>query len=299
MKAAKLAWGAQIALLFSVAMFGLAACGSDDEEDGKQETPDYANCSMSVKDGIVMSDGYFANLEFSPNVEGYKEKYFLASEVKGKKDQELYNLVLAEENTYDPSKSSITFSNIMPAESEAFYCAIPYVTNNGEPDYGPMTKITFKTKSLTTSRDAMISWLYCNDVAWNFTITKNEDCKSYYLAMWGDDLAASLNYGQLSSAFVAAVLKSSIEEGRTAYTDDGPLHWYRNGTIRFIVYSWGMDGEGTLSNGMQKAYGYDEQYARNSKRKQVQEKGLGTSKKLTDAEFDALKKSLHVVKVAQ
>lgn len=260
----------------------------------------YADCSATVENAIIMSDNFYADLAFSSNTVSYAEAYFNASSVKNATDQYLYNKVKAE-TPYDV-KYDYTINWDIPEETEVLYCVIPITTVNGKEAYGPMTKFSFTTKSASTSSDALISTLAYTSTKWRYIVNKQTDCAYYYTAYFTDDLAEAINADDYTSAFIAYLLKGSIGNGLQPDTEGGLKELSREEETGLCVCTWGVSSQGEFSGNLQSAY---KSISATSSHRQAASKGVKNAngmrpgKKLTRQQIEAHKKKLHLVKVTQ
>jgi len=217
----------------------------------------YANCSATVANELILSNGYYADLKFSSNVLGYVEKYFHASYEKIYTSQQLYDLTL-EGTSYSAEDYDFTYNpSTLEEETSYIYCVIPYISDEGGiRRNGPMKIVHFTTKSSSITSDAPVSITSYTTSQWRYKITKQSRCHHYYqLHSTGDKAYYIANH--YNDAMLAHAIKDCIEkdEDYEYHINDMAYQTERDSEDKyFFVWTWGVNDVNEFSGNIRWAW---------------------------------------------
>lgn len=215
---------------------------------------------IRIKDETIMSDGYYADLEFVGNVKGFHYACYYADGVKAWTDDD-FKRDLETETAFSPDKYNYA-DYVLPAPNTNYvYVAVAY---NDQKEYGPIFKHEFKSKSSSTSYDAFVGNFKQEATRWTFNVNMNAYCDSYYPCYITDDYsgndATALAYlfvnGDLSSAFFARLIEESIKtQNMEPAKRDGSMQISRRSDQTAIFFwTWGRNAQNVFSGNIQWDY---------------------------------------------
>lgn len=198
----------------------------------------------------LMSDGFASDLTFGSAAKGYREAFFLESQLPSLTDHDIFDSLMTKHEygslidyTYLPGKVN--------PNTKLVYCIAAYgnETNaDGSHKYGPVTIKRITTRAKTLYDDMVLSKTY-NSSQWTVVAARQgqygQMCDDfYYLAAEGNDAYDYCIYYLIyTDAFIAHyALKPSIENDKTKYFCRGPqtLTFSRSSDV-FFCTTWGID----------------------------------------------------------
>ncbi len=260
---------------------------------------------ISIKDETIMSDGYYADLEFVGNVKGFHYACYYADGVKAWTDED-FKRDLETETAFSPDEYDYA-DYVLPAPNTNYvYVAVAY---NDQKEYGPIFKHEFKSKSSSTSYDAFVGNFKRESSRWTFDIQRNTHCDHYYycysLDEYDDNTATSVAYylmnNALSTAFLAHVINDGIKQQSLEPTNkEGSMQLSRRSDqTALLFWTWGQNSQQIFSGNIQWGYCGPYSSARAPQRQApaVDENGGIEMKadKPTIQEVQAFKRSIKVV----
>lgn len=215
----------------------------------------YANCSASVTNELILSNGYYADLKFSSNVLGYVGYIIESSLEKTYGSKELYDAVLSLGDRKSAEDNDYAMWYGLSANTEYSYCIIPYISSDGgNVEYGPMTITHFTSKSSSTYCDAPVTTSYASST-WRYKTTMNKRCHHYWLLYATGSYAYS--YYSMPDIYLAYVMRYQIEnnENYDYSINERTVSINReSGENYFFVWTWGVDDTGELSGNISTSY---------------------------------------------
>ncbi len=208
-----------------------------------------ANCRVSLGETIVTWDGFAADMTFDRNCIGYRELWRSTTELAGKTERDIYNLLMMQEE-YD-KKTDYTFStDFYISGTEIVYCVAAYGTEtnaDGSHKYGPMTMVRVVLPEMTYESTMNLTLSYTSS-SWNINAARigsyGQRCDDYYYYAVEGSGANEVNFMfNLNSAIVAYLIKENIKE-------QGPNFHYKNGpqpisfdrrSDTFFCATWGKN----------------------------------------------------------
>lgn len=265
----------------------------------KQE-PKFSNqVTVNVANELIMSSGYYADLEFSNKVLGYHEGFYYKYAFDVKTEEDIYNEVVAG-NIYGAEDYDFTIMSGLNPNTEYVYCCIPYSGDSKSREYGKMLIKTFKTKSNSIYCDATVAGAAYSSY-WSYTISKQQRCHHYYL-LYATDASATYWYGT-STVLLALAIRDRINDkvnypNYDYYLNDGTSYISRTtGDYAFLVWTWGVDDTNEFSGNIQGAYVNLSSSASLVKNIECapENNELKPVKKMTRSKLNNMKKNLKVI----
>lgn len=222
-----------------------------------------ANCRVSLGETVVMADGFAADLIFDSDCKGYREAFFLATDIPYLTDRDIFN-ELMERPEYS-GRFDYTESPVLDPGQEIVYCVAAYgsETNpDGTHKYGPMT---IKRITLPTIDNSVNMYMILSYTTSLWTITTKmygpygQNCGGYYWVAWeGENAQVTLNEWRKHSDayFVYAYLNNIIEKEKETCYHGGPQTWslVRSKDAIFLL-TWGINrNTGEMSSTLQPLY---------------------------------------------
>ena len=223
-----------------------------------------ANCKVTIGDITVMSDGFAGNLIFDPDCKGYREAFFLASELPSLTDKDVFNKLMEEKEFSGKLDFFISpyFSPNDYPEIEIVYCIAAYgseTNSDGTHKYGPVTMTKIKTKARTPNSDMLskIIDVTSSSSIWQVTtyrgqingIPYGQRCDHYYY-LGGDGSFAEALFKAWKSTpdafFAHFYFKPNIEENADWNMRNGPQTISLNrkeAKNKFFFITWGKNKE--------------------------------------------------------
>lgn len=209
------------------------------------------NCRVTIGDVTVMSDGFAGDLTFDSGCKGYREGFFLASELPSLTDKDVFN-ALMKEKEFSGKLDFFASPYISPTknpQAEIVYCIAAYgseTNSDGTHKYGPVTMKKIKTKAQTLNTDMALSLSYTSS-KWNVTTFRHgqygQRC-DYYYYLAGEGSGAQKLFDEWMSttdAFIAHFyFKPSIDKNADWNIKNGPqtLTFVRS-EDKFCCITWG------------------------------------------------------------
>ena len=209
---------------------------------------------------IILSDGYYADLQFVGDVKGFHYACYYADRVRAWTDED-FKRDLKTEHAFSPLEYDYA-DYVLPASGTNYvYVAIAY---NSQGEYGPVVKHEFTSKSNSTSYDAFVGNFKKESSRWTFDINMNTYCDSYYYGYFTDDYsgniatyaAYSLANGSISSAFFASLIDDGIKkQNMEAAKKDGSMQLARRSDQTAVFFwTWGQNAQKVFSGNIQWDY---------------------------------------------
>lgn len=261
------------------------------------QEPLYANCTVNIKNELIMSQGFYGEYVFSDNVAGLFDVCFDKSIENEYTDEELYNhIITSVEPTSKDEAEDFAYGNIEP-ETDCLLCIIPYTIVDGMRKYGPMTKKYYTTKASTISSDAIITYVNYTSALWKFNVQKYSKCARYYMV----SLESYIPAYYASSGFdiiLAQLTRELIEEGEIDYhTNDGAFSISRSQDASdFTIWTWGVNDKGEFSSNISWNYKTTDNYY-NSVLNNNKQKEQFENIKMSKTEYNTLKNSIKVIEL--
>lgn len=215
----------------------------------------YANCSASVANELILSNGYYADLEFSSNVLGYVSYIIESSLEKTYGSKELYDAVLSTGERKSASDNDYAMWNGLSANTSYAYCIIPYISSEGgNVECGPMTITHFTSKSNNTYCDAPVTTSYTTS-KWKYTTTMNKRCQHYWLLYATG--SGAYNYHSMPDIYLAYSIRYRIENNENydySINERSVSIDRESGDNYFFVWTWGVDDNGDFSGNISTSY---------------------------------------------
>lgn len=259
---------------------------------------------VNLKNEIVMSDGFYSDLEFVGDVKGFHYACYYADRVRAWTDED-FKRDLKTEHAFSPEEFDYA-DYVLPASSTNYvYVAVAY---NSQGEYGPIVKHEFTSKSSFTGYDAFVGNFKKESSRWTFDINMNTYCDRYYHYYLTDDYsgnlatyaAYSLATGIISSAFFARIIDDGIKQQsiEAAKKDGSKQLTRRSDETAIFFWTWGQNEQKVFSGNIQWDYCGSSSSARAPKRQSPNVDENGTielnADKPTIQEVKALKQNLKV-----
>lgn len=259
---------------------------------------------VKLKDEIIMSDGYYADLRFEGNVKGFHYACYYADEVRSLTDED-FKRELKNRRSFSPEEYDYADYVLPSPNTNYIYVAVAY---NDQKEYGPVFKHEFTSKSSSTSYDAFVGNFRQESTRWTFDIQRNTHCKQYYYCYYLDDYegntATSVAYylinNGLSTAFLAHVTEEGIKQQALEPTDkEGSMYLTRRSDQTAIFFwTWGQNAQNVFSGNIQWDYCNSYSSSRAPKRQAPEVDGNGAielnADKPTIQEVQAFTRSIKV-----
>lgn len=212
-----------------------------------------ANCRVEITGMTVMADGFAGDLKFSPNCKGYREAFFLASDLPSLTERDVFNKLM-EKTEYQGSLDYFASPYISPSsnpQAEIVYCIAAYgsETNpDGSHKYGRLTMKTVKTKAKTLASDMYLTFSYTTS-AWKVITSRmgsyGQKCEYYYYVA-GEGTGAEQLYDKwmrtTDAYFAHFYFKPNIEKDPDSYFKNGPQTMnFTRSQDKFCFISWGTN----------------------------------------------------------
>lgn len=253
---------------------------------------------------IILSDGYYADLEFVGNVKGFHYACYYADRVRAWTDED-FKRDLKTEPAFSPDEYNYADYVLPAANTNYVYVAVAYDEHN---EYGPVVKHEFTSKSSSTSYDAFVGNFKQESTRWTFDVNMNTYCDSYYPCYLTDDYSGNiatiaaygLVNGDISTAFFASIIDDEIKKHNMEPAKrDGSMQLTRRSDQSAILFwTWGQNTQKVFSGNIQWDYCSSYSSSRAPKRQApaVDENGCIEMKadKPTIQEVQALKKNIKV-----
>lgn len=216
-----------------------------------QEPAFDSSIQVYTKNELIMSNGYYADLEFS-NVLGFHEAYYFKYAFEVKTEEDIYNELLKDDAWGTETFKEVLLYNLYP-NTEYVYCCVPYSGEGKSRKYGKMLVQKFTTKSDSEYCDATITGSY-NSSYWTYTITKQRRCHHYYRLLFTN--AAAELWSSVPPIMVAKLIQDQIKDYKLDYfLNDGLLREPRQkDDYAFLVCTWGVDDQGEFSGNIRGLY---------------------------------------------
>lgn len=257
----------------------------------------FESIHVSTTHELIMSDAFYADLQFDSNVLGYLEGYYYSQAFSTKTEEEIYNEVL-DGTSFSAEDYNYTIMYGLSPSTDYVYCCIPYSGDSKTRKYGPMLIKKFQTKSSSTYCDANVTSSY-NTSYWTYTISKQQRCHHYYMLMSTN--ASAESFAKYPGILLALRIRNRIED-KEAYPNYD--YYLNDGTSRitkesddyaFFLWTWGVDDEGAFSGNIHSTY----QNTTSSATPPVPYTSSGNMrswKEMTRKQLDAFGQDLHVVR---
>lgn len=209
---------------------------------------------------IILSDGYYADLQFVGDVKGFHYACYYADRVRAWTDED-FKRDLKTEPAFSPDEYNYADYVLPAANTNYVYVAVAYDKHN---EYGPIVKHEFTSKSSSSSYDAFVGNFKQESTRWTFNVNMNAYCDSYYPCYITDDYsgndATALAYlfvnGDLSSAFFAHLIEEGIKtQNMEPAKRDGSMQISRRSDQTAIFFwTWGRNAQNVFSGNIQWDY---------------------------------------------
>lgn len=253
---------------------------------------------------IILSDGYYADLQFVGDVKGFHNACYYADRVKAWTDED-FKRDLKTKPAFSPDEHNYADYVLPTANTNYVYVAVAYNEHN---EYGPVVKHEFTSKSSSSSYDAFVGNFRQESTRWTFDINMNTYCDSYYPCYLTDDYSGNiatiaaygLVNGELSTAFFAHLIETGIKtQSMEPAKRDGSMQLSRRSDQSAIFFwTWGQNAQKVFSGNIQWDYCNSYSSSRAPKRQApvVDENGAIGLKadKPTIQEVQALQQSMRV-----
>ena len=253
---------------------------------------------------IILSDGYYADLQFVGDVKGFHYACYYADRVKAWTDED-FKRDLKTKPAFSPDEHNYADYVLPTANTNYVYVAVAYNEHN---EYGPVVKHEFTSKSSSSSYDAFVGNFRQESTRWTFDINMNTYCDSYYPCYLTDDYSGNiatiaaygLLNGELSTAFFAHLIETGIKtQSMEPAKRDGSMQLSRRSDQSAIFFwTWGQNAQKVFSGNIQWDYCNSYSSSRAPKRQApvVDENGAIGLKadKPTIQEVQALQQSMRV-----
>ncbi len=253
---------------------------------------------------IILSDGYYADLQFVGDVKGFHYACYYADRVRAWTDED-FKRDLKTKPAFSPDEYNYADYVLPAANTNYVYVAVAYDEHN---EYGPIVKHEFTSKSSSSSYDAFVGNFKQESTRWTFDINMNTYCDSYYPCYLTDDYSGNiatiaaygLVNGDISTAFFASIIDDEIKKHNMEPAKrDGSMQLTRRSDQSAILFwTWGQNTQKVFSGNIQWDYCSSYSSSRAPKRQApaVDENGCIEMKadKPTIQEVQALKKNIKV-----
>ncbi|MBQ9641085.1 MAG: BACON domain-containing protein [Bacteroidaceae bacterium] len=213
---------------------------------------------VSLSNIVTMWDGFACDLKFGSKAKGYKEAFFLESDIDLLTEKDIYNKLMEckewgginsyTSNAFDQNNDH----NKVVAGTTIVYCVASFGNDNntdGTHKYGAMTMQRIKTKTQTPSSDMLVSMTNTSQ-NWTFTFSKQgsigQECNDFYwFFTTGDDAESCAAIVHLNTCawLVYRYLKPWIEAGELVKFS-GPQQYpatRTSGENKCFVTTWGIN----------------------------------------------------------
>lgn len=215
------------------------------------QAPALENIHVAASNELIISDGYYADLNFDGNVLGYVQGLYYSQAFGVKTEEEIYNEVL-DGTPYNAEEYDIVVLGNLRANTEYVYCCIPYSGESGARKYGPMMIKKFTTKSNSTYSDAVVTATY-NSTTWKCTVTKQQRCNHYYIIAYVNNNAEYFN--SAPNVILAKILNDNLDNESLYAVNDKTYSYKRESDeYAFIAWTWGVNDKDEFSGNIRKAY---------------------------------------------
>lgn len=272
-----------------------------------------ANLRVSLSNMTLMSDGFACDLTFGSEAKGYREAFFLKSDVETMTDRDIYNELMKTEEYSEKVNYTFTPEWYEPG-TEIVYCVAAYGNDNNSDDthkYGPITIEHVTTPSKTIEADMYLSSTY-NSTRWTVSAERKgnygQRCDEYYYYAAEGEYAEVLNiYANYYSYAVLAHLffKPMIAEDENENYLYGPqtLTFTRTDNMFFCI-TWGIHRDTKKFSSELSDWIYwnlNEDYApMRTKRMKANSSDKNKSlPRLTESEIEKIRKSIRMYKAAK
>lgn len=208
------------------------------------------NVRVELSNFTIMCDGFACDLRFGPSAKGYREAFFLKSDVESMTDRDLYNYLM-EQSEY----AKITDWTYLPGwvnpGTEIVYCVAAYGNENNEDGthkYGPMMRKDITTRAETIYDDMYLSFSYTS-TQWKVTASRSgkygQRCDDYYYYAAEGDYADDLAYyaNRVTYAFLAhfAFKPMIAADPNDGYNYGPQTMTFTRLEDKFFCATWGID----------------------------------------------------------
>lgn len=204
---------------------------------------------VELSNVTIMADGFAGDLKFGPNAKGYREAFFLESDLATLTDRDIFNKLMT--MTEYSQKADFAFSSSVNPKTKLVYCVAAYgneSNSDGSHKYGPITIEHITTRATTIEDDMYLTGSY-NSSRWTVTAQRSgsygQRCDDYYYLAAEEDMAKEffMYYMLTSDAALAHLyMKPEIERDRNWGYKSGPqpMYFQRSGDV-FFCTTWGVD----------------------------------------------------------
>ena len=275
------------------------SAGSERKEVTIRQSPRYANNSrIRVANELIVSDGYYADLEFDPDVLGYVEGYYNERVLNTKTEDEIYEEVKAG-TSYSHSDYDFTFMSGLSASTNYIYCVIGYTGTGSSRKWGPMTIQHFSTKSSSNYCDASVGTITYNTTTWTIPVTKQQRCHHYY-RMYATNAEALDCYNVYPYVVLAKMIRDRIEDkvnypNYDYFLNDGAHSLTRvSSEYAIFFWTWGVDDTGAFSGNIR--FGYRNLNASSAPKAATANPSLTVEKTFKRSDIENMEKNLSIYK---
>ena len=218
------------------------------------------NVYVNVKEEYGLSNGYYFNLSFGSEVQGFTYILYNAS---------YYDSFMSEDAAYDEltkatdddinqvnSKEDFwTYWYDLTSEKEYILCTVAYKMKGKERQWGRMTSKRVKTKSTSSNFDCTVGTITYTSTRWSYYFTKHQRCHHFYDLYVSNTYAEYLNL--YPDIYLAKTIKDLINEndGFDYTLNDGGYYTTRTSSdYAFLVWAWGVSDTGEFSNNISRSY---------------------------------------------
>lgn len=208
------------------------------------------NVRVDMSNTTIMCDGFACDLRFGSSAKGYKEAFFVESEVKTMTDRDIYNKLMEQEE-YGKTVDWTYVPGWVDPNTTLVYCIAAYGNENNEDGshkYGPMTIRRITTRSKTIYDDMYMSLSYTSS-RWTVTTSRTgnygQRCDEYYYYAAEGDYADDLTFyaNRVTYAFLAhfAFKPMIAADPNDGYKYGPQAMAFSRSDDKFFCATWGID----------------------------------------------------------
>lgn len=208
------------------------------------------NVRITMSNVTTMCDGFACDLKFGSAAKGYREAFFLKSEVGSMTDRDLYNKLM-EQHEYGTTTDWTYLPGWVDPSTAIVYCIAAYGNENnadGTHKYGPMLRKDITTRAETIYDDMFMALSYTSS-RWTVTTSRNgnygQRCDEYYYYAAEGDFADELTYyaNKLTYAYLAhfAFKPMIAADSNNGYKFGPQSLVFTRTQDKFFCATWGID----------------------------------------------------------